>query len=285
MAVKELKFQDLRSIYDSMTSSIRCDCVVSTKLVGGLPADRKALTAFAEHHLKITDPIEREAAVNRILREEIGEKDVTPETGEIKEKTVYGVNVVRHDEHGRPFLGNWMVKACLKQAASRVGLFTETRGTKGNMSEAGSVSAIGQSLLDPEHPEIIYLINKDGSGPAKTYFEEFMGRVQSPQGPVSIIHHSECVEPGSRFSFEFQFLRGGLDEDAIEKTAAMAMICGLGSIRSLECGKFRIERCVVDLKEKAKKPEKPPKEKKDAAKTEAPPMTPGENMQASPIRH
>lgn len=281
MTTKELKFTDLRSIYESMTSSIRCDCVIATKLVGGLPADRKALTAFAEHHLKITDPIEREAAVNRILHEEIGEKDITPETGEMKEKTVYGVNVIRHDPQGRPYLGNWMVKACLKQAASRVGLFTETRGTKGNMSEAGSVNAIGPSLQDPEHPELIYLVQPDSDEPATTHFEEFMGRVQSPQGPVSIIHHSECVEPGSRFSFEFQFLRGGLDEDAIEKTAAMSMICGLGSIRSLECGKFRVERCVIDLKEK----QTTKKEKKEKSAKSETPIVPSENQQASPLRN
>jgi hypothetical protein len=281
--IKELKFQDLRSLYDDMTSSVRCECTISTKLVGGLPADRKALLAFAEHHLKIVDPQERENAVARMLKEEIGERNVTPETGEVNEKQVYGVNIVRHDEQGRPFLGNWMIKACLKQAASRVGLFTETRGTKGNMSEAGSVNAIGVSAQDPNHPEIIYLAQPDSEEPASTYFEEFMGRVQSPQGPVSIIHHSECVAPGSRFAFEFQFLRGGLDEDAIEKTLAMAMICGLGSIRSLECGKFRIDRCFVNMKEKTKKPEKEKKEK--TAKPEATPLTPDENLQASPIRH
>jgi hypothetical protein len=280
MAIKEMGFKDLRSIYDNLASSVQCFCTVSTKLVGGLPADRKALLAFAEHHLKIEDPQERENAVARMLNEEIGERDVTPEAGEMKEKQVYGVNVVRHDPIGRPYLGNWMIKACLKQAASRVGLFTETRGTKGNMSEAGSVSAIGPSLLDPAHPEQIYLVKPDSDDPAETFFEEFMGRVQSPQGPVSITHHSECVMPGSRFAFEFQFFRGGLDEDAIEKTLALSMICGLGSIRSLECGKFRIEKVLIDLKEK-----QVTKKEKKSAKSDEAHLTPGENLQASPVRH
>lgn len=261
--MKELSFEQLKGTYDNLTSSVKCFCTVSTKLVGGIPADRKALLAFAEHHLKIGDPAERENAVNRMLNEEIGEREVTPEGGEIKEKKVYGVNVVRHTAMG-PYLGDWMIKACIKQAASRVGVFIQSRGSKGNFAEAGKVSAIGDSLRDKEHPELVYVTDPDGTGPAQTYFEEFMGRVQSPQGPVSIIHHSECIAPKSRFAFEFQFLAGNLEEDAIEKTFAMAMICGLGSIRSLECGKFRIDRCLIEMKVKPAKEEKKAKEKDKA---------------------
>src|SRR5262249_43016011 len=108
----EYSFNDLTERYENMTSSVRCDCVVATELVGGVPADEKVIRMFAEHHLGIKDEVERDAAVKRILKEEVGERDITPELGEIKEKQVYGVNVVRRTEIG-PFLGDWMIKACI----------------------------------------------------------------------------------------------------------------------------------------------------------------------------
>ena len=222
---------------------------MSTELVGGLPADEKAIRIFCEHHLKITDPQERENAVRRIMKEELGEREVTPEMGEVKEKQVYGVNILRRSEKG-PWLGNWMVKANLKQAASRVGVFSSIRGTKGGMSEAGRVVAEGISLLEPENQERIYVRNAQGDGPANTYFKEFMGRVQTPQGAVSIIHHSECVAPGSRFTFRYNFMSEKMKESDVVDLVAMSMIMGLGSVRSLECGKFRIERAIVQLVKK-----------------------------------
>lgn len=242
----EYTFDDLKARYEDKTASVQCFCTVATELVGGVPADEKAISAFAEHHLGLVDPEERAKAVQRILKEEVGERDITPELGEIKEKQVYGVNVVRRTEIG-PWLGDWMIKACIKQAASRLGVFTEIRGSKGNFAEAGKVSAIGHSLKEPAHTERIYLTNSTPESSAHTYFKEFMGRVQSPRGAMSIIHHSECVEPGSQFAFEFRFLPGKVKEEDIRDVMAMSMIMGLGSVRSMECGKFRIDRCVVDL--------------------------------------
>lgn len=242
----EYTFAELKERYEDKTASVQCFCTVATELVGGVPADEKAIRAFAEHHLGLSNPEERDKAVQRILKEEVGERDVTPELGEIKEKQVYGVNVVRRTEIG-PWLGDWMVKACIKQAASRLGVFTEIRGSKGNFAEAGRVSAIGSSLKESEHPERIYVTNSSPKTPAHTYFKEFMGRVQSPRGAMSIIHHSECIAPGSQFAFEFRFLPGKVKEEDIRDVMAMSMIMGLGSVRSMECGKFRIEKCVVDL--------------------------------------
>lgn len=242
----EYTFNDLKARYEDKTASVQCFCTVATELVGGVPADEKAIRAFAEHHLGLANPEEREKAVQRILKEEVGELDITPELGEVKEKQVYGVNVVRRTNIG-PWLGDWMVKACIKQAASRLGVFTEIRGSKGNFAEAGRVSAIGPSLKEADHTERIYVTNSGPDAPAHTYFKEFMGRVQSPRGAMSIIHHSECIAPGSRFAFEFRFLAGKVKEEDIRDVMAMSMIMGLGSVRSMECGKFRIEKCVVNL--------------------------------------
>ena len=75
-----------------------------------------------------------------------------------------------------------------------------------------------------------------------------MGRVPSPQGPVSIIHRSECAGPGTRFAWEFRYMPvKELTQSAVEDLLAMMMIVGLGSARSLERGKFRIETAEIEM--------------------------------------
>ncbi len=76
-SVREYSSSDLQSRYVEMTACFRCWCSLTSELVGGLPADEKALDAFAEHHLGIADPEERAKAVQRILKEEVGERDIT----------------------------------------------------------------------------------------------------------------------------------------------------------------------------------------------------------------
>ena len=238
----------LQKAYEDFTCYTRVDCTLAQELVGGVPADDAALHAFVKHHLKIEDPAEAEKAFMRIKNEEL--EDVTPSEGEIKEKRTYQVCALHRDQYG-PWLGDWMIKAALKQAASRVGLFTDKRGTKGNFSEAGRARAFGISLVDEAHPNVIYLRNPAGDGPAKTYHKTFMGRVQTPQGPVSIIHQSECCEIGSRFEFEFRFPRGtgrsAVNEQDIKDVLALFMIVGLGSARSMERGKVFINSADIYL--------------------------------------
>jgi hypothetical protein len=234
----KLSFDDLASRYEQLTTSIRCDCVLATEMVGGLPADRIGLEAFIKHYLKITDPKEATEALARISHDEA--IDIRPPEGELEEKLTYGVRIVRKTPEIGPWLGNWMIKACMKQAASRLGVFQDTRGSKGSYAESGRVYAIGDSLKEPDHPERIYLSLSE-----PTYFQEFMGRVNSPSGAVSIIHHSECIPPGSRFSFEYRLLPGLLKNEDIRDVLAMAMIMGVGSARSLERGKFRIESAEI----------------------------------------
>lgn len=238
-------FDELTERYQAMTGLVRCQCVFATELVGGQPAETEGIKAFVKHHLHLEGK-EAEDAVRRIQQEELGEKDVAPEEGELKEKEVYGVNAIRRTEYG-PWLGDWMVKACMKQSCSRLNIFTQLRGSKGDFAEAGQVRAYGPSFLEPDHPERIYVLSEDGSGPAKSYWREFMGRVSTPQGQKSIIHHSECLPPGSRFSWEMRFLSGHVKEEDVKDALALMMVVGLGSARSLERGKFRIESAEITL--------------------------------------
>ena len=249
----------LQTRYEEMTAVLRCECIFATDMVGGLSASEEGIRAFVTHHLKIEDPEEAEKAVHRILKEEVGERDITPELGEIDEKQVYGVNVIRRSEHG-PYIKDHMVKANLKNAATRINIFKDNWGVKGGIAEAGRITAIGVSLVEPDHPERIYLRDKSGDRPATTYFKEFSGSVSTPKGKNSIIHHSECAIPGSRFAYEMRFRPEKLKDDDMADLAAMAMIVGIGSVRSMENGKFRIVNCEIEIPD-VKRGKKEPKSK------------------------
>jgi hypothetical protein len=239
-------FEELTKSYEGKTAVIRCECELATEIVGGVPASADGLRAFAKHHLGIVSEKELDEAVERMQKEEIGERDVTPELGELSEKMKYGINVIRRDENG-PWIGDWMVKAHYKQAASRLKIFVEYRGSKGDFAEAGRVKAVGISLVDQNHPERIYLRDESGKRLAKTYFREFRGRVQTPQGPMSIIQNSECCAPGTRFAFEYRVLPGALKISDLKDVVAMGMTVGLGSAKALECGKYRVLKCDIEV--------------------------------------
>jgi hypothetical protein len=236
--------KDLDQRYEKMTLRVEAHCILKTELVGGVKADPDGVRAFVEHHLKLTGE-EAEAAIKRILLEEIGEKPVAgPEGAELSERLTYGVNVIRRDEAG-PWLGDWQCKACLKAAASRLGLFVSKRGSKGAVAEMGLVKAIGASLMTPDRPERIHLVDDAGKG-AQTYFKKFMGRVTLPTGSVSIVNDAECAPVGSRFSFEFRCQSGKLTEDDLVNIFAAACNIGLGSAKAFERGKFSIERLEIE---------------------------------------
>lgn len=249
--MKTLNLQDLQQRYRDLTQSAVAHCTLRTELVGGMSADRAGVEAFVAHHLHLAGE-EAGKAVERILKEEIGERDVTPAGGELQEKLTYGICIIRRDEYG-PWLGDWMVKACLKAAASRLGLFVSKRGVKGDMAEMGKAQAVGESLRNAEHPERIYLLGPEGKWggkitPAVTCFQPFKGRVQTPQGSMSIVSDRECAPPGTRFAFEFRWAKGKLTEDDMANIFASAMNLGLGSAKAFERGKFNIESLEISEK-------------------------------------
>lgn len=257
-------YEDLEQRYSDMTASVICECEAVTPLVGGMSASDSGIRAFIAHHLGILDPDEAEKTFKRIRDEELGGKEVPSETGELKEQLTYGINVIRRTAIG-PYLANHMIHANLKTAASRLGMFAEMRGTKGNMAEGGIVYPHGSSRKD-NRPDCIYLVDQHGD-PAATYFDEFKGRVQSPQGSVSVMHHSECVPSGTRFTYEFKFIMGAFKEADIKDFLALSMIVGIGSVKSLGHGKFRILSAEIveprEARKKKEKPEKKPKEVKE----------------------
>jgi len=244
------KMQDLQTVYSAYCGSATAVCRLTRELVGGQPATDDGIRAFAKHHLKLADD-QIEAAVKRIRGEEIGERDKTPEAGEVKEKESYGLNVLRHSAYG-PWLGDWQIKAALKQSASRVGLFMGKR-CKGDVAEMGKISAIGISLHGPEFQ--IHLIDATTDGPAKTEYQKFWGSVNTPSGRKSICNDAEVCPIGSRFSFQFQWFNGKLTEKDIVSIFSAMTVIGLGSAKSLERGKIDVEALDVELPKKQKNAE------------------------------
>ncbi len=249
----KLTFEDLKTAYDKIATDVICMCSFVTQFVGGQPATDEGLRGFVQHHLGL-EGAEADKAIARIKREELGDMPVPSETGELEERISYGINVIRRTKIG-PYLGNWMVQACAKQAASRLGMFVDYKGTglKGGMSEAGNVSASGISLLETDHPDKIYLISPDDSSPVKTYYSKFQGSVTGSKGRKSIVHDSECAPPGTRFEFRFQFIGAGLKDDDIRDFLALMMVVGLGSVKSLGNGRFKIEEADIQRKQLPKR--------------------------------
>jgi hypothetical protein len=234
---------DLNKTYAEFCGQAIAFCRMTRELVGGQPATKDGVRAYVAHHLGIPDGPEQDAAVQRIMREEIGERETTPETGEVKERECYGLNVIRKDDFG-PWLGDWQLKAAIKQSASRAGLFAKKRGTKGDIAEMGRVSAHDFSLHGPDY--MIHLVDSDGN-PCETVYQRFMGRVNTPQGAKSIVNDAECILPGARFAFRFQWFNGKLTESDIVSIFAGLPIVGVGSVKSLERGKFEIESLDIDV--------------------------------------
>ena len=245
--------KELSNVYASYCGSAIAVCRLTREIVGGQPATDEGIRAFAKHHLKIPDD-QIEDVVARIKGEEIGECDKTPEAGELKEKESYGLNVLRRSAFG-PWLGDWQIKAALKQAASRVGLFVSKRGTKGDIAEMGRISAHGISLHGPEFH--IYLIDSESEAPAGVEYKKFFGSVTTPSGRKSIVNDAECCLIGSRFEFQFQWYDGKLTEADMVSIFSALPVIGLGSAKSLEQGKIEIEKLEIEM---SQRPAKAPKE-------------------------
>lgn len=237
----QLNAEQLTERYEALTMRAVAQCTFTTEVVGGAPATREGIEAFVTHHLKLEGD-EAASAIDRIIREESGQDIAGPED-ELQEKLTFGLTGFRKDPEGRAWLGNWQIKACLKQAASRLGLFMKKKGAKGDLAELGSVAAYGKSALGP--PRRIYLINGDGAATA-TYFQRFMGRVTGPQGSVSIVRDCECAPEGTRFAFELRVGRGRFTVEDIANIFACSMVVGLGSGKAFEAGKFRIDNLIIE---------------------------------------
>ena len=261
VVVHDVKIEELNKLYANITHRVICNAEFITQMVGGQPASDEGLEAFCRFHLKLPEE-EIAAAVKRIKNEEIGENkevklvkidthELNPQDpefekpdnlDELKEREAYAVNVIRRDDYG-PWIGNWMIKACLKCAASRLKIFVKKRGAKGDLAELGTVRAFGDSaktnVVDRVH---LYLPNGEN---VETDYHEFMGSVQSPNGRVSIKHHSEVVDVGTRFMFELMVPAFVWDLNDIKDIFSVIGQIGIGSVKAQDRGKFKIVSLMI----------------------------------------
>jgi hypothetical protein len=252
-----LTFADLTRDYQKLTCLVTAECTLATDMMGGVPADDKLLSMYVKHQLGLAGD-EAIEAIARIKQHEIGTVDLPYPEGEINEQETKSVNVIRRDDHG-PWIGDWMIKANLRTAASRIGLFSAKLGSKGDMAEMGSITACGVSRGPSHSPDSphgvfggreIYLRDHTGTRPAPTEFRMLRGRVATPQGPMSIVTMSEACLAGARFAFQYRFYNGKISDSDVADIFASAMVIGLGSAKAFECGKFRIDELRIERGEK-----------------------------------
>jgi hypothetical protein len=244
MTVKTYTQRDLNSLIEEIRTTATIRARFIRPLAGGQPAGEKGIQSFVQHHLGLDPESEEFAkAVERISKEEVGERETTPEGGEVETSEVYQVNVIRRSEYG-PFVLEHLIKALLKQAASRLGIFTAKKGAKGDMAEMGTVEAFGDSLADPNRPWEIHLI-KDGAA-AKTEYAVISGSVNTPKGKKSIQHNTETCEEGAEITFRISWPPNKLKADDMAKVIGAATVIGLGSCLSLGYGRFEVVKMTVE---------------------------------------
>jgi hypothetical protein len=221
-----------------MRAQVRLSGVFTRRLVGGMPASHEGIISFVRHVLKLEgDDLDK--AVQRIEREEV--MVTTPEEGELNGEQVYSVKVLHRDERG-PFIGDWMVKACLKVCATRIGLFSGVRGSKGDMVELGSAEAFGASLVG--EPWKIRILDPHEDKPVETHYMIQRGTVSTPTGKRSIMVHQECVPEGARVFFDWRFGRltgAKLTLDHVRDMLASFQTVGIGSSKTYESGKIQLD--------------------------------------------
>lgn len=241
--------KDMRARYEAWTRLVVVHGRFLSPCIGGQPAGDDGLAAFVAYYLKLSPGTpEFGAAVERIKKQEIGEKKTTPEGGEIDTAASYGVNVLRRCEHCKgPVLGAWQIKAALKCAASRLGLFVKKKGAKGDVAEAGEIldgePCVAKAGPTWEARRFVHLWNHEKQ--ATPTFTRLQGKVQTPQGSKSIQHDSETVPVGTTFTFEIRLPRTTLTDKDVLDMIAVAGEVGLGSVRSLEYGNWIAEKVEV----------------------------------------
>lgn len=185
------------------------------RVYGGIPKTEKMIENYVSSKFGVE---------NVDLAEELKkEVDLVEET----EKVSCGF---RRD-NGRPFLGDYQLKALLKQSATRLRLTTKKKGSKQDLTDGLFVN---RKLFFTKDGEPV--MDVDGS-------EEFCGHVQTRKGKRSILKQSEYIE-GGELAFTIRVIKGGLvSAKNIKDLLLLGQEIGLGSNRSFESGKYDLLVC------------------------------------------
>jgi len=226
--------------------------------VGGQPAMKKGVEGFVHHHLGLTGD-EAENAVARILGEEVR---IDKPGDEVQEKISYALNVIRRNEAGIAYLGTWQLRAMIKQSASRLGLFVAKgkMGSKGDLSEAMLIKPDGPSDIG-HHQQIGFCQpTEDEAGSDEMFkeriFQRFNGSVSTPKGRTSIQHDSEIAPTGCELHATIEWPSKKISGPDMAAILSLGQRIGLGSVKSLEHGRFFVMSLSIQTPDKPKKDEK-----------------------------
>lgn len=155
------------------------------------------------------------------------------ESGDLAEELKKEVDLLEETEKittgfkmldGKPYLSDYQIKAMIKQAANRLKLTVNKRGTKQDITDG--------LFVTPK----IFLSSNGLSAPLPV--EDFCGHVQTPQGKRSILKASEYVEQGEA-EFALRLIKTSVmaKKDVLD-CFLLGQEIGLGSNRSFEKGKY-----------------------------------------------
>ena len=232
----------------------------TSDLVGSQAGKKPHVEAFVEHHLKL-DPKQPTgaAAVARILGEEV---HLDTDEGELQERQSYGLEVLRRLDDDTAWVGTWQVRAMCKQAASRLGIFAERGkvGSKGDLSEALLVTPDGLSMGSGQYPDQqILILDAEGEPYRKRQYRRFEGSVQTPSGRKSIQHDCEIAPPGCQIHVGLEWPSNRVSAKDMAALWGLAQRIGLGSVKALEQGRFRVVQLTIQTADVDREAKKTPK--------------------------
>ena len=232
----------MRRVLNDELSTATVALRFTSQYVGGQPASERGIRAYVEHHMHLTGDA-ADQAVKRIQGEEV-RKD--GEGDELKEVEVYGLNIIRRNADNQAWVGTWQVRAMLKQSASRLGLFAARGkvGSKGDMSEMMVVKPHGPS--DKGAMQEIVIVDAAGKPFSENIHDRFMGSVSTPQGRKSIVCDSEIAPVGSQLHITVEWPSKRLKADDMAAVLGAGQRIGLGSVKSMEKGRFEVVSMTVE---------------------------------------
>ena len=200
------------------------------RMYGGLPQGKEQLLKWIEAKGEIPEEtVTDKLAITPAL---------TPE--EMTEKIEMSSTVFRADDQGL-FIRDFMIKQMLKECATVLGLTQRKIGSK-------NILTIGL-VVEPERirPVCTRATGEEVQMQLAAGWEEFQGKVKTMQGPRNILSRKAYIEPGTRFRFEVCFLE--TDKVTVDDLAVLfkhaGKFVGLGSARSREAGKFKVNKFEV----------------------------------------
>tara|TARA_B100000427_G_C15518096_1_gene599108 strand:+ start:3785 stop:4486 length:702 start_codon:yes stop_codon:yes gene_type:complete len=233
MSKKKQTLQNrIATINQEMFQKYEVELKFRNRIYGGLPKSKDVIKGWIEA---------------KGLDEDTVTKDL-----DLDEETEKVTTGFKSDELG-VYIGDYAIKAAIKQYTSLMKITQKKRGTKNTVSEALFVKGIyGDELI--ESKVHFHELRSEADG-----VEEFCGHVTTMQGKRSILKNMEYIEKPT-IKFQLWILESRmqavkeLKEEDILRVLVFGQECGIGSARSFEKGKYdliKFEEVLEEVKKVA----------------------------------